>query len=113
MHFLECLEHYDAVLTLLDQKQPKGGGILDLSNYGSDSWGWASIALSSLGYPDQAMVRAAEGVGRARTLAQPLILAEAVFWASACHVHRGDWKIAASFAEECAEESSAAGYRCS
>jgi tetratricopeptide (TPR) repeat protein len=106
--FRECLEDLNAVLTLYDQKGPKGSGIY-ASNYGVDACAYSSNALWLLGYPDQAIARAAEGVGRARTLAHPLSLANALLFASICHSQRGEWKAAAKLAEECAEESERRG----
>ena len=57
--FRECLEDLKAVLTLYDQKELKGWGILYVSDYGVDACAYASSALWCLGHPDQAIARAA------------------------------------------------------
>ncbi len=99
----ECLEDHNAALAIYDQKGPKSWGIIYTGNYGVDSCGYASAALWLLGYPDQAIARAEEGVGRARTLAHAFSLATALMWESICHSQRGEWKVAAEMAEECSE----------
>jgi class 3 adenylate cyclase/predicted ATPase/DNA-binding winged helix-turn-helix (wHTH) protein len=77
------------------QPQPRYGG----TNPGVLCLSYAALALWALGYPDQALQRSQEALTRARELAHPFSLTQALFLAALLHQFRREVDAARTYTE--------------
>lgn len=98
--FVEARTELETGLVLYDPQRHAGkllSSQIDPSVNTRAHLGWT---LWSLGHPDQALAVAEEGLATARRIAQPISLAQALFWTAAVRLCRGDVDAVDAIAEE-------------
>ena len=94
-----ALEHFDKATSFYNPTRHLDDGFIYALNPGVAMPCFASWALWFLGQPDQALRRIQEAVSFARTLAEPLGLAHALFFAAIIHQLRREASKAQEYAE--------------
>jgi predicted ATPase len=106
----EARTHLEHVIAFYDPQQHRGLVYLYGQDPGIASLNYASWALWSLGYPEQALKRAGESLALAQELAVPLSLVYAQIVAGSCYAFCQDWQKAQEFAEACIDLSTEQGF---
>jgi predicted ATPase len=94
-----ALEHWDEGVALYDPERQCSHAFVPGQYSGVVCLGWAGVALWHLGYPAQALKRSNEALALARKIAHPFTVAGALFSAAWIHALRGEWPMAAEYAE--------------
>jgi predicted ATPase len=105
-----ALEHWDKGIALYDPERHRSQAFVFGVDRGVLCLGYAAVALSYLGYPDQASKRSDDAIALARKVAHPFSLAFALFLAAWSHALRGNWSTAAAYAEATVAVSSEQGF---
>jgi predicted ATPase len=109
--FCEAREHLEELLGLYDPKKHRGHDYLSSSaNVGV--WGlfYFSWTLHDLGYPEQALTRAQEGLALARELSHPFSETAALFGLARIYLERRESKASIETAEAVINLSSEQGF---
>jgi DNA-binding SARP family transcriptional activator/predicted ATPase len=106
----EARAHLEHVIAFYDPQQHHGLVYLYGQDPGIASLNYASWALWSLGYPEQALKRAGESLALAQELAVPLNLVYAQTVAGSCYAFCYDWQKAQELAEACIHLSTEHGF---
>jgi tetratricopeptide (TPR) repeat protein len=99
-------EHLEKALAVFDLRQPLPG---DLELRRLVSFGYLSLGLSWLGYPDHAWAKSRDMLEVAQRSSVPYVLAQASCFAAAHHSERGDNRAAQRCAEEAMARAAKAG----
>jgi len=106
----EAHAHLEHVIAFYDLQQHHGLVYLYGQDPGVASLNYASWALWSLGYPEQALKRAGESLALAQELSTPLSLVYAQTVAGSCYAFCQDWQKAQESAEACINLSTEQGF---
>ncbi len=106
----EAHAHLEHVIAFYDLQQHHGLVYLYGHDPGVASLNYASWALWSLGYPEQALKRAGESLALAQELSIPLSLVYAQTVAGSCYAFCQDWQKAQESAEACINLSTEHGF---